>query len=165
MRRTYFVFLTLSIVFIGTASADADSSEKILPPVSYGDGFSDRYSIIKLDKPNMPDGLPIEDPVVIFSPLKLGSATVERTSGTEVPYDRSVGIVTVEHKFGDPIYFVSTGFRTITVTWIGERFVRLDKGIGHIVSVEEIYDLVERKWLVRHTITYRKMTAFDGPTQ
>ena len=138
-----------------SAHANSVTCDSSLSPASYGAGFSNNYSTVEQDAPSFPDGLPMEDPVVIYSPLKHGWATVERTLGSEVPYERSIGIVTVEHKFGDPIHFVSTGFRTITVTWIGERYVRFDKGIGHIVSIEEIFDLVDRKWLVRHTISYR----------
>lgn len=129
--------------------------ESDLPPASYGDGFPDRYSKLEYEPQHIPEGLPVEVPVITYSPFRQGVATVERTLGSEIPYDRSVAVVTIEHKFGDPIYLVSTGFRTITVTWIGERYVRLDKGIGHVVSIEEIFDLVDRKWLVRHTITYR----------
>lgn len=149
-----FRHLLLPILLVTLPSLADSVIEEDGPPALYGNEFSDRYSVIEGKAPNVLDGRPVEDPVVVVSPQKYGIATVKRTLGTEVPYDRAIAVVSIEHKFGDPIYLKSIGFRTITVSWIGERFVHINKGIGRIVSVEEIVDLVERKWLIQHTISY-----------
>lgn len=125
------------------------------PPVTYGDQFSDRYSSASDQPENIPADFPVERRVVVHSPSKNGVAITDRTNGAVVPYEESIAVVTVRHPFGEPVYLKSTGFRTIEVTWIGERYVRLNKGIGHVVGIEEIYDLVDRSWLVQHTVSYR----------
>ena len=143
--------MLLQIAFLA-ASAVSNSE---LPPAQYGDAFADHYSSIQSEAPSIPKDLPLEQEVVIYSPSREGIARFVRTDGAKVPYEENIGIVRIEHKFGPTIFLVSKGFRTINITWIGERFVFLDKNLGHVANVEEIYDLVNGKWLVQQSVRYR----------
>lgn len=125
------------------------------PPASYDDSFPDRYSTILTEAPTVLANMPLEEEVIVRSPVGAGVARIRRTDGAVVPYDDNIGIVTIRHGFGDDVYLLSKGFRTITVSWIGERYVHVNKGIGHIAAVEEIYDLIEQTWLVQHTVIYK----------
>ncbi len=101
------------------------------------------------------EDIPLEPAVVVNSPIGSSTARVVRTDGTKIPYEDAEAHITVASAFGDTIYFKSKGFRTVDVQWIGERFLFISKGIGHIVGVEEIYDVVDKKWLVQQTVSYR----------
>ena len=125
------------------------------PPASYSDGFADRYSVVVEEPLVFEPETPLEDEIVVHSPTGEGTARLTRTDGVKVPYEENVAHVVIEHRFGDTVYLRSTGFRTINVTWIGERYVFINKGIGHVAAIEEIFDLVERKWLVQHSVAYR----------
>lgn len=63
--------------------------------------------------------------------------------------------VIVQRIFGESIYLGPKGFRPIDLWWLGERYLHISKGIGHIVRIEEIDDLVDRRWLIQETVTYR----------
>ena len=124
------------------------------PPAIYDKSFSDRYCIVTQDEPRFAEDKPLESPVSIKSPIGSSTARVVRTDGSMVPYDDAEAHITVESAFGEPIYFKSKGFRTVDVQWMGERFLFIRKGIGHIVAIEEIYDIVDRRWLVQQTVSY-----------
>lgn len=127
---------------------------QMAPPAIYDTSFSERYSVVTLEKPTLPIDTPLEPDVVVTSPIGASTARVVRTDGTKIPYEDAQALVLVASGFGDPIYFKSKGFRTLTVRWVGERFLFISKGIGRIVVIEEIYDLVDRKWLVQQTVSY-----------
>jgi len=125
------------------------------PPATYDNGFSDRYCEVTTEEGEFPENTPLEDAVTVQSPSGLSIARVLRTDGVKIPYDDAEAHVTIRNAFGDPIYLRSKGFRTIDLRWIGERYLHISKGIGHIVRIEEIYDLVDRRWLIQETVTYR----------
>ena len=131
------------------------ATQERAPVAFYGDEFADRYSSISAEASTIPDIMPLEEEVIVYSPTGEGVARTIRTDGAKVAYEDNIAIVSVEHGFGDPVFLRSRGFRTIAVSWIGERYVYINKGIGHVVSIEEIFDLVESRWLVQHTVHYR----------
>ena len=125
------------------------------PPAIYDKSFSDRYCVVVPNEPTFPETTPLEPVVVVSSPIGSSTARVLRTDGTKIPYDDAEAHITVLSAFGEPIYFKSKGFRTVNVHWLGERFLFISKGIGHIAAIEEIYDIVDKKWLVQQTVSYR----------
>jgi hypothetical protein len=125
------------------------------PPATYGTGFSERYCKVMTEAPSFPASTPLEKAVTVNSPNGHSNARVLRTDGTKIPYDDAQAHISIQNAFGDPIYISSKGFRTIDVQWIGERYLHISKGIGHIVRIEEIYDLRDRLWLLQETVTYR----------
>ena len=124
------------------------------PPATYGDGFLDRYSVRVDDAPIFETETPLEGEVVIPSPSGRSSVTLVRTDGAKIPYEKAEAHIFVDNAFGDPIYFRSIGFRNIELSWVGERYLFIDKGIGRIVRIEEIFDLIDERWIVQHTVTY-----------
>ena len=125
------------------------------PPAIYDKSFSDRYCVVTPEEPTFPKSTPLEPAVVVNSPIGSSTVRVVRTDGTKIPYDDAEAHITVVSEFGPTIYFKSKGFRTIEVQWIGERFLFISKGIGHIAAIEEIYDIVDKQWLVQQTVAYR----------
>jgi hypothetical protein len=45
-------------------------------------------------------------------------------------------------------------FRTVTLTWITERTVLIDRDIGHTAGIEEILDVIDRRWLSQQSVDY-----------
>jgi hypothetical protein len=125
------------------------------PPATYGTDSSDRYCMVVTEEPVFRELTPVEKAVTVHSPGGYSNARVLRTDGTKIPYDNAVAHIRIENAFGDPIYLTSKGFRTLDLQWIGERYLHVSKGIGHIVRIEEIYDLRDRRWLLQETVTYR----------
>jgi hypothetical protein len=125
------------------------------PPATYGTGLSDRYCEVTTEEPAFSEHTPLEKTVTVHSPNGHSNARVLRTDGTKISYDDAEAHITIQNAFGDSIYLRSKGFRTIDLRWIGERYLHISKGIGHIVRIEEIYDLVNRRWLIQETVTYR----------
>jgi len=141
-------FLTL-IVLTSVLAAEPG------PPTIYDTSFSDRYCEVMNEETTFPEHTPLEEAVAVSSPNGHSNARVLRTDGTKIPYDDAEARITIQNAFGETIYLRSRGFRTIDLRWIGERYLHISKGIGHIVRIEEIYDLVERRWLIQETVTYR----------
>jgi hypothetical protein len=125
------------------------------PPPSYDDKMEDRYSRVVSELEGISSEFPTEKRIAVHSPSNRGVAIVDRTHAAVVAPDRSEATVTIRHPYGDPVYLKLTGFRTIEVSWIGERYVRLNTEIGDKVSIDEIYDLVDRSWLVQHAVSSR----------
>lgn len=144
-------FKTASLVFLFAGEATLAA-----PPETYSQKFSDRYWVQLDEPPQISRSTPLEPERIVISRSGESSARLVRTAGSEVSYDESYAYVHIETPFGDPVYLQAQGFRSIKVEWIGERYLSLGKKLGHVVSAEEIYDLAERKWLVQHTIHYRK---------
>lgn len=125
------------------------------PPATYSRDFSDRYCEVMTEMPAFPANTPLEKAVSVQSPNGHSNARVLRTHGTKIPYEDARAHIIVQNAFGDPVYLSSEGFRTIDLQWIGERYLHISKGIGHIMRIEEIYDLRDRRWLLQETVTYR----------
>lgn len=125
------------------------------PPATYDNGFSDRYCEVATEEGEFPDRTPLEEAVMVRSPNGHSIAHMLRTDGTKIPYGDAEAHITIQNAFGDLVYLRSKGFRTIDLWWVGERYLHISKGIGHIVRIEEIYDLVDRRWLIQETVTYR----------
>lgn len=130
------------------------SAAQVGPPAIYDKSFSDRYCVLTPDAPEFPESTPVEAAVTVRSPIGLSTARIVRTDGTEIPYEDAEAHITVQSAFGEPIYLTTKGFRTVDVQWIGERFLFIKKGLGRIVAVEEIYDIVDKEWLVQQTVSY-----------
>ena len=124
------------------------------PRVIFSNDFKDWYPDIIDPSKGALTGLPLEAPVTVTSPHQVWAATVTRTEGTKVPYDQSLGRIEVTSD-GQPMTVIRThGFRTITVTWINDRLLHVNLGLGRIAEVEAIYDMQGHQWLYRDSISY-----------
>jgi hypothetical protein len=83
-----------------------------------------------------------------------GSATQECTDAVKVPYDQEEAHITITSKYFPPVYVKVKFFRTVRLTWITDRAVLIDRDIGHIAGIEEILDVIDRRWLSQQSISY-----------
>lgn len=124
--------------------------------VSYSNIWKQYYSRIVEKAPEFPPSVPVEPPVTIPSPLGYASATLVSTDGVKVPYDQQEAHIAITSKSFPPVYVTAKFFRTVTLTWITERTVLIDRDIGHIAGIEEILDVIDRRWLSQQSITYEE---------
>jgi len=125
------------------------------PPLWYSDFFSDRYSQVVSGPLSFPKNTPLEARVDRFSPQKTGQAIVLRTDGTQIPYEDEVAHISVISEIADPSFIVTKDFRTITVQWVSERLLLIRRDIGHVAGIEELYDVIDKKFLIQKSIQYR----------
>lgn len=122
--------------------------------ISYSDMWKQYYSRIVEKAPEFPPSVPVESTVTIPSPLGYGSATLLSTDATKVPYDQEEAHVAITSKYFPPVFVKVAFFRTVTLTWITERTVLIARDIGHTAGIEEILDVVDRRWLSRESLDY-----------
>jgi hypothetical protein len=122
--------------------------------VDYSDDFKQYYSRITKDAPEFPPTVPVESTLTIPSPMGYGSAKVVCTDGVKVPYDQQEAHVTITSKYFPRVCVEVKFFRTVTLTWITERTVLIERDIGHIAGIEEILDVIDRRWLSQQSLSY-----------
>ena len=122
--------------------------------VQFGEQFHEFYPTVVDAAAVMPVGLPQEVAVEVLSPARMWSATVERTDATRVAYDDELALLRI-HGVGRPTTVIRVhGFRTVTVAWINDRLLHVQLDLGHVAMVDAIYDLNDRRWLYRDSLTY-----------
>ena len=122
--------------------------------VYYSDDFKEYYSHITKDAPEFPSSVPVESTLTIPSPAGYGSATMICTDGVKVPYDQQEAHITITSKYFPRVFVEVKFFRTVKVTWITERTVLIERDIGHIAGIEEILDVIDRRWLSQQSLSY-----------
>lgn len=122
--------------------------------VSYSNMWKLYYSRIVEIATEFPPSVPVEPTVTIPSPMGYGSATLVCTDAVKVPYDQEKAHITITSKYFPPVYVKVKFFRTVRLTWITERTVLIDRDIGHIAGIEEILDVIDRRWLSQQSISY-----------
>ena len=126
-----------------------------IPTIVYSDSFQDRYSEIVETRPQFEPGTPLESKIRnVRSPLEISIASVWRTDGAKVPYEDAEAHILIETKQGPHVYLRAKGFRSLNVSWIGERLLLIKRDIGHVAGIEEIFDLVDRKWILQQSVHY-----------
>jgi hypothetical protein len=139
----------LAVALLLLAMPDLASAQ-----VTYSDIWKEYYSRVVDKAPEFPPGVPVESTVTIPSPMGYGSATLISTDGTKVPYDQEEAHITITSKLFPPVHVRVKFFRTLTLTWITERTVLIDRDIGHIAGIEEILDVIDRRWLSQQSLSY-----------
>jgi len=122
--------------------------------VRYGDQFSDYYPVIVKEAPVLGPDIPLEKEVVVWSQFKNRKATLARSDGSKIPYEKEIGVVTVESKNGSKQYLLLKKFRTVELKWINDRLLLLSCNIGHMAGVEAIFDSQNGKWIYRQSMSY-----------
>lgn len=98
-------------------------------------------------------GLPLEREVSIAS--QLFEARMIRTDGSQIPYDRSEGMITISPlNGGEPIHIKLERFRSIEMRWINDRLLYVWMNLGRIYSVDAIFDAIAGQWIYRSGIVY-----------
>ena len=132
----------------------AAAAPHAVPPIAYSDVFSERYSVVSQDVVKFPAQTPLEPSVVVRSALGTSVAHLLRTDGTTIPYENAEARISIESELGETAHIRMKGFRSVSADWIGERLLFIRRDIGHVAGVEEIYDVVDGKWLVQQSIHY-----------
>jgi hypothetical protein len=122
--------------------------------VSYSTLWKPYYSRIVEQATEFPPSFPVEPADTIPSPMGYGFAALVGTDAVKVPYEQEEARVTITSKYFRPVYVNVKFFRTVKLTWITERTVLIDRDIGHIAGIEEILDVIDRRWLSQQSISY-----------
>jgi hypothetical protein len=122
--------------------------------VEYGDQFSDFYPEISAAAVAIPPEIPLEKGVAVWSDFRNRKATLVLSDATKIPYDKSIGSITIESR-GRPNQSIRLkGFRTVEIKWINDRLLYIVCDIGHIAGVDAIFDAQTGKWIYRQSMSY-----------
>ncbi|MDH3640610.1 MAG: hypothetical protein OES38_00825 [Gammaproteobacteria bacterium] len=133
----------------------AAAAPQATPPVTYSDLYAERYSEVTDAAIQFPATTPLEPAIVVSSRLGTSTAHILRTDGVKIPYESAEAHLSVTSELASTVYFSVKGFRSITATWIGERLLFIRRDVGHVAAIEEIYDVVDGKWLLQQSVHYR----------
>jgi len=144
------------VLFVGSSVLGSDYSEehKQVPLLRYHNNFADFYP--KLSHSYRLDGLALEQTEVVLDSHQTVKATIVRTDGSVVPYEKNLSNITIEGVDIELLQISLKGFRNIRVEWLGSNLLFFDVNIGHIASVECLLDVRERKWVYSKSISYNK---------
>lgn len=151
MKQTLLILLCVGLCVL---AGEYEEQHKQVPPLRYHDDFKDYYP--KLSHSYTLDGLPLLDPVVVLDNRQTAKATIIRTDGGVIPYEKSLSNVTIEGVDIKPLHVSIKGFRVIRAKWVGSNLLYLDINIGHIASVECVLDVRKRQWIYSKSISYNK---------
>lgn len=137
----------MSLLLTISASASAQ--------ISYSDTLKEHYSRIVNTPLKFAAGVPLEPPVLVPSPRAYGSASLMRTDGVKVPYESEEAHIAITSQFFPPLYVEVKFFRTVTLTWLTERLILIHRDIGHIAGIEEVLDVIDRRWISQQSLIFR----------
>ena len=125
------------------------------PPLRYLDFERPFYTIVVNEEVPFAAGTPIIGPDTVESPHRTGRACVTQTDATLVPYAQEEAHILVTTDLGKPVFLRVCRFRILEVRWINERLIYLERDMGHVAGVEELFDVIEGKWLFQKSVEYR----------
>ena len=100
--------------------------------------------------------VPVVPEEVIQSPSRFAAAKVTRTDEVRVPYEDEEAHLEIASAHFPPLYIRVRIFRALEARWVSDRILYIWRDIGHTTSVEELIDVMDRKWLSQ------KCVADDG---
>ena len=136
-------------VFVFSAAVGAYATS-----VHYGNEFSDFYPEISAAAVAIPPGIPLEKDVTVWSEFRNRKATLVLSDATKIPYDKEIGSITIESRDRPNQYIRLRGFRWVEIKWINDRLLYIYCDIGHIASVDAIFDAQTGKWIYRQSMSY-----------
>jgi hypothetical protein len=122
--------------------------------VDYGNQFSGFYPEISTAAVSIPPEIPLEKDVTVWSELRSRKATLLLSDVTKIPYHKAIGSITIETRDRPNQYIQLRGFRTVEIKWINDRLLYIDCDIGHIASVDAIFDAQTGRWIYRQSMSY-----------
>lgn len=122
--------------------------------VSYSDDLKQYYSRIVAQTPAFPFATPVQPALTIPSPMRAATATLISTDATSVPYDQEEAHIAVTGDSIAPVYVTVKCFRTVRLTWVTDRTVLITRDLGPRSRVEEILDVIDRRWLSQQSVSY-----------
>jgi len=139
--RNVAIFCTLCLFTL-----PALASEPALQ-VEYTDDFADSYAELVTAPCSLPDGVASLPEERTESRLSRWRAILSQTDPTVVPYDQAVACLAFDGPDGARRTVRARVFRTIRVQWLNDRLVAIETDLGHAVSVLQILDLDQGRWV------------------
>ena len=136
-------------VFVFSAAVGAYATS-----VHCSNELSDFYPEISMAEVAIPPGIPLEKDVTVWSEFRNRKATLVRSDATKIPYDKEIGAITIESPNRPKQYIRLRRFRTVEIKWINDRLLYIYCDIGHIGSVDAIFDAQTGKWIYRQSMSY-----------
>ena len=144
--------MTKAALFVLCGSASLLVGAEV-PPV-FSDGFKEFYPTVIAASAGSLAGLAQEPAIAVASPHHVWTATVTRTDGAKVPYDSSLGRIEITSD-GQPMTVIQVhGFRTVAVSWVNDRLLLVNLGLGRVAEVDALYDLKDQRWLYQDSVSY-----------
>lgn len=128
----------------------------VFAQVSYSSDLKQYYSRIVTHAPAFPPATPVEPALTVPSPMRSGTATLESTDATTVPYDHEEAHIRITRAGATPVYVAVSYFRTMTLSWVTERTLLIERDVGPTAGIEEILDVIDRRWLSQQSVSYPK---------
>ena len=123
--------------------------------VVYDDAFfNDHYSRIVRERPTFASGTPLLSADTSRSPNGFATATITQTDPIKIPYTEETAHIEVTGEDIDPLYIEVKNFRSVSVSWATDRILVIKRDIGHVAAMEEVIDIVERRWLSQKALFY-----------
>ncbi len=149
ISRTCFTLALLGFLVVTVVTAEEPGVS-----INYGQELKEYYSKILSSRPVFAPGAPLEPALKSTSPLGFATSVLTQTDPTKVTYDRETANIEVSGKSFVPLYIAVKNFRTIILTWATDRILIIQRDIGHLAAIEEVIDVVDRKWLSQQSVSY-----------
>ncbi len=109
--------------------------------------FKEHYSHTLKVHPVFPNGTPLLPNVASMSPSGFASVVLTQTDPIKIPYDDETAYIEVTGEQFAPLYIEVKNFRGVELSWATDRILVIRRDIGHIAGMEEVIDIVDRRWL------------------
>jgi hypothetical protein len=147
--RTRFI-----VTLLGCMAASAVRGQEPGISLNYGQELKEYYSRILSSRPEFAPDIPLEPEFKSVSPFGFVTAVLTQTDPTKVTYNRETAYIEVTGKRLVPLYIEVKNFRTVSLSWATDRILVIRRDMGHIAAIEEVIDVVDRKWLSQQSVSY-----------
>ena len=148
LRRPRFAPLVLaSLSFMVSTSVSAG--------VRYDETFfKDHYSRIVPQQATFASGTPLLPVDTSRSPNRFATAIVTQTDPVKITYDQELARIQITGESIRPLYVEVKNFRSVSLSWATDRILVIERDIGHEAAMEEVIDIVDRRWLSQKALLY-----------
>jgi hypothetical protein len=122
--------------------------------LNYGQELKEYYSIVLSSRPEFSPDTPLEPELSSVSPFGFATAALTQTDPTKVTYDRETAYIEVTGKRLVPLYIEVMIFRTVSLSRATDRILVIRRDMGHTAAIEEVLDIIDRKWLSQQSVSY-----------
>jgi len=123
--------------------------------IRYDDSFfKDHYSRIVPQQATFASGTPLLPADTSGSPNRFATAIVTQTDPVKVTYDQELAHIQITGESIRPLYLEVKNFRTVSLSWATDRILVIERDIGHEAGMEEVIDIVDRRWLSQKALLY-----------
>jgi hypothetical protein len=142
------------LTLLGCMAASVLKAQEPGVSLNYGQELKEYYSRILVSRPEFAPDIPLEPGLTSNSPFGFATAVVTQTDPTKVTYDRETAYIEVTGKQLVPLYIEVKNFRTVSLSWATDRILVIRRDMGHTAAIEEVLDIIDRKWLSQQSVSY-----------